>query len=335
MRNTIKKLKIFVLCILCLIGTTGCRGVISKDSDKITVVCTVFSAYDWAREIVGDSEHVEVRLLVDSGVDLHSYQPSTADVLTISTCDLFIYVGGESDAWVEDVLAQAENEDMIVINLLETLGDAASEEELVEGMQGEDEGDHGYEDSTEENADKEYDEHVWLSLRNAEFFCDNIEEALETLDKDNRQTYQQNVIAYKEQLKDLDQEYQTTLASSTYNTILFGDRFPFRYLVDDYGISYYAAFVGCSAETEASFETIAFLSGKLDELNLPVVFVVENSDTALAETIVENTKDKTQKILEINSLQSVTRKQIEEGATYLGLMRNNLYVLAEAMGCMQ
>ena len=211
----------------------------------------------------------------------------------------------------------------------ETLGDQVKEEELVEGMQEED--GHTHEEEHTHDDDLEYDEHVWLSLKNASLFCDTIASSLADVDPEHSRLYQQNAEAYEEKLAALDQEYQTSVEKSQSKTLLFADRFPFRYLIDDYNLTYYAAFAGCSAETDASFETITFLAGKLDELNLPAVLTIENSDQKVAKAVIENTNTKDQKILTLNSMQSVTTKDVEEGTTYLSIMENNLQILKEAL----
>ena len=292
------------------------------NSESIQVVTTIFPEYDWVMHVLGDNPaEMEVSLLLDNGVDLHSYQPTTEDVLKISTCDLFIYVGGESDAWVDDTLREAANPDMVLINLIDVLGDAVKEEETVEGMQEEE----------EEEETPAWDEHVWLSLKNTSIFVDQISAALQMADPDHAEVYKKNAQSYAKQLQTLDETYQTTVASASHHTLLFGDRFPFRYLVDDYGLDYYAAFVGCSAETEASFETITFLSQKVDELQLPAVMTIDGSDGQIAETIVANTQTKDQPILVLDSMQSATAKQIADGKTYLSVMEDNLEVLRKAL----
>ncbi len=313
-----------------------------NDSKQLQIVTTIFPEYDWVMNVLGDeADHAEVTMLLDNGVDLHSYQPSAEDILKISTCDMFIYVGGESDKWVDKALGEAVNEDMVVINLMDVLGDRVEEEEVVEGMQ---EGDHHHdheedadhdheEDADHDHAEEvEYDEHVWLSLRNAEVLTDSIAAALEEIDPDNADTYKAKAEAYAEQLEALDAEYEKAVADASVTTLLFGDRFPFRYLVDDYGLSYYAAFVGCSAETEASFETIMFLAQKVDELSLDVVMTIDGSDQKIAQTIVQSTKDRDQKILTLDSMQSVTSDDVAEGITYLSIMEDDLTVLKEALG---
>ena len=310
----------------------------TSDETTLSVVTTIFPEYDWVREILGDkADNAEVTMLLDNGVDLHSYQPTADDIIKISDCDLFIYVGGESDGWVEDALKEATNKDMKVINLLEVLGDSVKEEETVEGMQEED---HDYEDADEHDdaeehdheEEAEYDEHVWLSLRNAETLCDAISSALQQIDPDNKDAYAANTSAYIKKLSAIDADYQATVDAATYKTVLFGDRFPVRYMVDDYGLSYYAAFVGCSAETEASFETISFLAGKVDELNLPCVLTIEGAQHKIAETIVENTSTKNQAILTMDSMQATTSEDVKNGATYLSIMEQNLSLLKEALG---
>ena len=296
--------------------------------EKIRIVTTIFPEYDWVREILGDkADSAEITMLLDNGVDLHSYQPTADDLIKLSDCDLFVYVGGESDGWVDDALKNATNKNRKVINLLEILGDSVKEEETVEGMQEEEE-DHEEKDHEE----KEYDEHVWLSLKNAQTLVGAISAALQELDPDNKDTYAANADAYGQKLSALDAEYQKAVSAGTYKTLLFGDRFPFRYLVDDYGLSYYAAFAGCSAESEASFETLSFLARKVDEGKLPCVLTIEGKNHKIAETIVQNTAGKNQKILTMDSMQSTTSQDVANGTTYLSLMAKNLDVLKEALG---
>lgn len=254
-------------------------------------------------------------------------------MLKIAECDLFIYVGGESDEWVDGALKNATNKNMKVINLLDVLGNSVKAEEVVEGMQ---ETEHDHEDDGAEEHDHEeeaeYDEHVWLSLKNAKTLVGAISDALQELDPDSKDIYAANADAYGKKLSALDAEYQKAVSAGTYKTVLFGDRFPFRYLVDDYGLSYYAAFVGCSAETEASFETVSFLAKKVDELKLPCVLTIEGAQHKIAETIVQNTAEKNQKILTMDSMQSTTSQDVASGTTYLSVMEKNLSVLKEALG---
>ena len=477
-----------------------------SDSNKLSVVTTIFPEYDWVKEILGDkAESTDLTMLLDNGVDLHSYQPTADDIVKISDCDLFIYVGGESDKWVDDALKEATNKDMKVIDLLEVLGDSVKTEETVEGMQETEhahdhskevstfedhevqdrslsdwagswqsaypfaldgtlddafaamaeegemtadeyktyyqngyktditnidiEGDHiafTYEDGKKVGSDYKYigyyiqnwstgtkaamyrfeavdrtsgapvciefndhmiesaaaehfhirmsnesfdaivdpekswptffpadmtgedlcehmeghghdhgeekDEHVWLSLKNAKTLVGAIADALQELDPDNKDTYAANASAYIEELSALDGAYQSAVDGAARKTVLFGDRFPFRYLVDDYGLRYYAAFAGCSAESEASFETVSFLAKKVDELGLPCVLTIEDKNHKLAETIVRNTAGKNQKVLTMDSMQSTPSEDVANGTTYLSVMEQNLSVLKEALG---
>ena len=341
---------------------SGCTRNTSNNEGKINVICTIFPQYDWVRQILGDKANgVNLTLLLNNRIDLHNFQPSVDDIVKISTCDLFIYVGGESDKWVDDALKQATNKNMVVINLLETLGEFAKTEEIIDGMEADDHGldeddeyheedydkheedydkhedddDHDH-DKDAEDRETDYDEHIWLSLRNAQVFCAVIAGALTSLDSGNAETYQRNLTVYTDKLSVLDSAYQAAVSAPSTSapavrTLLFGDRFPFRYLVDDYGLDYYAAFVGCSAETEASFDTIIFLAGKLDELGLKNVMVTESSDKKIAETIIREAKGSNQQILVLDAMQSVSKTDISNGATYLSIMESNLDVLKEAL----
>jgi len=315
---------------------TGC-GASEKPTaqgDKLKIVTTIFPEYDWTREILGDqSERAEVTMLLDNGVDLHSYQPTADDLIKIAECDLFIYVGGESDGWVESALASTSNPDRAVINLIDTLGDSVKLEEVVEGMQ-ETEHDHEEDEDHAHDVDEqeaETDEHVWLSLGNAQAVCQKIAEKLGEIDPEHEQAYTPNALAYIDQLAALDAKYQAAVDAANNKTLVFGDRFPFRYLTEDYGLDYYAAFVGCSAETEASFETIRFLAEKTDALGLSHVLTIENPNHKIAETVVANTSGKNQQVLSMDSMQSVTSKDVAAGATYLSIMEHNLDVLTQAL----
>ncbi|MBP3266004.1 MAG: zinc ABC transporter substrate-binding protein [Lachnospiraceae bacterium] len=345
-----KKMLTKIAAVLCAaVMLTACAGqgsgsAPSSGSDKLSIVTTIFPEYDWVMQILGDKAgDAEVTMLLDNGVDLHSYQPVASDILKISDCDIFIYVGGESDGWVDDALKESVNPDMIVINLLEVLGDDVKEEEVVEGMQEEDEHDHDHHDEDgdhdededhdhdHEEEEVEYDEHVWLSLRNASVLCDAITDGLAKADPDNASVYQANNDAYKAQLSALDEQYKEAVAGAAFDTVLFGDRFPFRYLTDDYNLDYYAAFVGCSAETEASFETVVFLANKIDELGLGAILTIENSDGKIAQTIRDNTADKNQEIYALDSMQATTSADVKNGVTYLSVMTSNLEVLKQAL----
>lgn len=331
-----KKITALLLALFVLVGAlAGCgKQNDTNKTDKLSIVTTIFPEYDWVREILGDkADNAEITMLLDNGVDLHSYQPTADDIVKISDCDLFIYVGGESDGWVEDALRNAANRNMKVINLLEILGDSVKTEEIVEGMQEEHEHEdaHAHDDAEEHEHEEEADEHVWLSLKNAKMLVRVISKALQELDPDNKDIYAANADAYVKKLSALDAEYQAAVDAASNKTILFGDRFPFRYLVDDYGLRYYAAFVGCSAETEAGFETISFLAKRVDEWKLPCVLTIEGAQHKIAETVVRNTTTKNQKVLTMDSMQSTTTQDVKNGTTYLSVMEKNLSVLKEAL----
>lgn len=321
-----KIVSVLLAALLAALGLTACGtsdAAGEQDGETIQIVTTVFPIYDWTVELLGDGQtDAEVTLLLDSGVDLHSYQPTADDIIKISTCDLFVYVGGESEDWVEDALAERSNEDMVVVNLMDVLGEALKEEETVEGMQSEEE---------EGEGETEYDEHIWLSLKNAQTLCQYISDRLCEIDPENSAGYQENTAAYLEQLDGLDGAYQTAVSTADRSTLLFADRFPFRYLCDDYGLSYYAAFSGCSAETEASFETVVFLADKVDELGLSSILTIDGSDQKIAQTILSTAQTEDVQILTLDSMQSTTLEDAENGVSYLSIMEDNLTALTQAL----
>ncbi|MBR2523747.1 MAG: zinc ABC transporter substrate-binding protein [Clostridiales bacterium] len=320
-----KRLAAFTLAFIMLAGAcAGCR-VPGQDNGSKKIVTTIFPEYDWVREILGDNPAgIELTMLLDSGTDLHSYQPTVDDLVSISTCDMFVYVGGESDGWVDDALKDKTNQDMIVIDLLEELGDRVVEEEEVEGMEHEHDHDH-------EEEEAEYDEHVWLSLRNASSLCESIATGIKAMDPDNASVYDANLAAYKDKLAALDEMYTQAVESGTKDTLVFGDRFPFRYLVDDYGINYYAAFSGCSAESEASFETVVFLAGKADELGVDYILKIESGDGRIAQSIIDNSSNTGRQILTLDSIQQVTSSDVDAGVTYYSIMEKNLETVRQAL----
>lgn len=303
----------------------------SEETKKLSIVTTIFPAYDWVKQVVGDNKNVDISFLIDKGVDLHSYQASAADIAKITDSDLFVYVGGDSDDWAEDIIK--ENPNLNYINMVDSIGEAALAEELVEGMQDEEEHDneseeHANEEGEHEEGEEEIDEHVWLSIKNAETIVSAIEAKLAEIDPDNKAEYEKNANDYLAKLDELDKEYKYTLSSIQNKTIIVGDRFPFRYLVNEYGIKYYAAFKGCDAGSEASFETVKFLANKMDELNMSDIFIIDGSKGDLAKTIVDNTKDKNAKVLVLDSMQST---KSSDNASYLDIMKKNLEVLKEVL----
>ena len=308
---------ILQLILLCLAGDL-CLGDEAPEGKKLRVVATIFPLMDWTTNLA-EGSGAEVVFLQNTGADLHSFQASAQDIMTISSCDLFIYVGGESDSWTEGMLNTEGGP--VTLNLMEAIKDHVLAEQTVEGMQ----------EDEEEEEEGGYDEHIWLSLVNADACCRAIADTLCELDPADEKIYRDNCEKYCEELEKLNSEYSESIAASPLKTVMFADRFPFLYMMHDYGLEYYAAFNGCSAETEASFETVTFLIEKADELELPAVLVLEGSDQKLAGTIVDNTKNKDTAVLEINAMQTVTGSDADAGMTYLSVMEDNLEVLLKAL----
>lgn len=326
--NCKKKLLCFIIISImsCVFG--ACSGT-EKETGKINVVCISFPEYDWARQVIGEkNDKVNLTLIVDNGMDIHNYQPSAEDMIEIADRDLLIYNGGQSESWVEEAVKTGKETQ--VINMMELLGENVMEEEIVEGME---ETEHEHEEGREEEhaqEETEYDEHVWLSVKSAVKVVEEIQKAITSLDSENAASYEENASAYISKLQALDRKYEETVKASKHTMVLFGDRFPFRYLTEDYGITYYAAFPGCSAETEASFETIVFLAEKVKENNLPCILTIDGSDKSIAESVKSNAGNSKVKILTLNSLQSVSKEKLE-GTAYLSVMEENLEVLKEAL----
>lgn len=288
----------------------------ADDSGKLNVVCSIFPQYDFIKTIAGDA--VNLTLLLDSKTDLHSYTPTADDIMMISKADLFINIGGESDDWAEDVLSSAANNKLKVVSLLNLVD--AVEEETLPGM--EEEGEEHEEEGPE------YDEHVWTSLKNVIKIIPALTDVLCELDSGNTALYQANSSAYLAQLQTLETKYSDTIGKAARKTLLFADRFPFRYLADDYDLTCYAAFSGCSAETEASFETMTFLVDTVKQQNLPFVLMIDGSDGSVAETV---SRQSGAEIRTLNSCQSVSPDDIAAGASYLTIMEDNLSVLSEVL----
>lgn len=320
-----KKLLAIVIVLCCVFSMVAVLSACEKDdwnNGNLKVVTTIFPEYDWTLNVLGDyAENVNIRNLLNSGVDMHSYQATFRDTMYIATCDLLIYVGGESDDWVEDALKQATNKSMIVIKLLDVIDDALDE---AGGIEGEDEHEHDHDHES-------FDEHVWMSLRRAEIAVNAITDALAKLVPDNAQDFTQNAASYCQQLDELDAEYQQVVDSTATKTLVVADRFPFVYLFDDYGLSYYAAFSGCSAATDPSPNTISELIKKLNELNAKVIITTESSDGEIARSIKNQSQNKNQKIIKLDSMQSVGASDRDKGTTYLSIMESNRDALREAL----
>ena len=341
------KNKKFILCVLIiglLLATNACTGKdsITKDQAKLNIVTNIFPTYDWVREITNGAD-VNISYLTDTGVSLHNYEPSAEDIKKIKDSDLFVYLGSHSDKWAEKILS--ENPDLKVIKLIDVLEDRILEEELKEGMEDHhdhdhdehnhdhnDEHDHDHDHDHDEHDEHDHhheDEHIWLSIKNAQEICKAISEKLSEIDSNNKFLYEKNLNNYLQKLNELDNEYAKEINSSKDKTLIFADRFPFRYLTEDYDLDYYAAFTGCSADAEASFDTIVFLVKKLDELNIKSVFTLTDSDGKIANTIIENSK-KDIKTLKLNSMESVNKDEAKE-STYIGYMEDNLKSILEGL----
>lgn len=297
-----------------LLSGCGAAGE-TAEKDGISVVATIFAPCDFARQIAGDK--ASVTMLLPPGSEAHSYEPSPKDIIAIQNCDVFIYVGGESDAWVADVLSSV-GEGVRTVTLIDCV--EVVEEEQVEGMEA---------DAAKAEAEgPEYDEHVWTSPRNAGLICDRICEALCAADPENAGTYQTNRDSYKTQLDELDAAFAEVVADGVRSTVVFADRFPLRYFADAYGLSYFAAYPGCADDAEPSAATVAFLIDKVKDENIPVVFHIELSNEELADTVCEATG--AEKRL-FSACHNVTKAQFDSGVTYLALMWDNVDALREAL----
>lgn len=319
MKKRVKAIILAVcLAVVCACGFSACNG--DYDDGEITVVTTVFPLYDWTSELLDGVDGVGVEWLLDSGVDVHSYQPTVDDMVKIKNADLFLFVGGESEAWVDDVLEG--NRTTRKLGMLDLLGDLT----IKEGHLG---SNHEHEEG--EDHDHAVDEHAWLSVRRAKMTCKGIANRLADLIPSQADKINANYEAYMDKLDALDQKYDSELGKISNKTVVFGDRFPFAYLFSDYGIAWDAAFSGCSAESEASFETIARLASSLDEHGLNFVLKIDGSTHKIAESVIAASKNKDAQTLTLNSLQSVKRSDLGK-VSYLSVMESNLTVLLTAMG---
>lgn len=324
MQKNVVTIAVLILFCSCILSGCATDTTVFKDDNRYHIVCTTFPQYDWVANLIcGNEENVSLTLLMDKGGDLHNFQPSVLDIARVSKCDMFIYVGGESDSWVKDALKEAVNPDMRVINMMEVIGERLVEEEHV---------DRSSEHDEQEHEEQEYDEHVWLSIKNAAFIVEEITTELISMDNRNVDLYQRNCDRYTAALRALDLQFAKAIENAKKDMLLFADRFPFRYFVEDYGLNYYAAFNGCSAETEASFGTVAFLINKLEELELDFVIVLDGSDDRLAQVIIENTQSGQQQVCVLNSMQSVSRKEVKKGVHYLNIMEENLNMIRKLLG---
>ena len=314
----IVKLIIIIFIITSMINVTGCNK--NNKSNKIEIITTNYPEYDFVRAITKNSNNITVRLLLKPGTDIHDFEPTPRDIIDIKKSNMFIYVGGESDDWINNILNDIKLEKTKVIKLMDIVD--LKEEELVEGMESEEE------EEEEEEEETEYDEHVWTSPVNATKIIDKISKEIIELDSDNKELYEKNTKEYVEKINEIDSEIRNVVNNSKRKEIIVGDRFPLRYFVDEYNIKYYAAFLGCSEQNEASAKTISFLIDKVKEDKIPVIFHIELSDKKIAKTISDATGSK---VLEFNSAHNISQKDFDKGITYVDIMKNNVEVLKEAL----
>lgn len=318
--------------LLLLAGCGSSETPSSGDDSRIHAVTTIFPQYDFLRQIGG--EHLDVTMLLKPGAESHSFEPTPADMITVSESDLFVYVGGDSDAWVDTILESVDTSEKEIVTLMdcvETVAEEESEGMETHGHAHDHEAEEDEADSEAEHADDshaEQDEHVWTSPRNAVLIVEKLCEALIRIDPEHAADYRENTQNYLKQLQALDGEFQETVDHAERRTIVLGERFPFRYLADAYGLDYYAAFPGCSSESEASAKTVAFLINKVKEEQIPVVFTIELSNDKMTDSICDATGAK--KLL-LHSCHNVTAEDFEQGVTYLELMEHNVQVLKEAL----
>lgn len=308
-----RKIISFILCFAMLIVLCACSDAETEDrSEGLSIVTTLFPAYDFAREIAGENN--TVTLLVPPGSEAHSFEPTPKDIVTIEKCDLLICNGGESEAWLDEILDGLDNE-IRVISMLDCVN--ALTEEIKDGMQ------------TKEEGGEEYDEHVWTSPLNAALISEEICKALCEISPENAESFNDNCNAYCAQLYELDEEFRTVAEAARFDTLVFADRFPVRYFVEEYGLDYFAAFPGCADDAEPSAKTVAFLIDRVREYNIPAVLYIEFSNEKMADIICEDTGCR--KLL-FHSCHNVSAEDIKNGVSYLELMRSNLVSVKEALG---
>lgn len=330
--KTIKYVWVLLVVTVLFCSVTGCT-VLGREpayqNARVHIVTTVFPPYDFARNITSDMEDIYIQQLLRPGMESHTYDPTPADILAVQHCDLFIYTGGESDAWVDTLLEAADNSGMQVLRMMDCV--ETLEEESVEGMSAghshahhEDEAEHAHEDHDE----IEYDEHVWTAPSCAEKITEAITDVLCEMDAPSAGLYRQNCQQYIEQLTALDAYFDEIVHSGARSTVVFGDRFPMRYLCDAYGLSYRAAFPGCAEESEPSAATMIYLIEKVKSEQIPVIFTIEMSNGKIAAAIAEETGAE---ISVMHSCHNRTAKEAAEDATYLSLMYQNADALKLAL----
>ena len=322
MKKISKILLVFVVAVFSIVSLTGCNK--NKDNEnKLTIVTTNFPSYDFARAVVKDNKDVELKMLLKPGAESHDFEPTPQDIIDIKNSDLFIYTGGESDEWISDILDDIDTDKTKVIKMMDLVD--ALEEEIVEGMEDEE---HEEEEEHHDEEEVEYDEHVWTSPVNAIKIVNALKGEVVSIDNDNKKVYEDSAKEYTDKLEKIDNEFKDIVKNAKRKEIIFGDRFPLRYFASEYNLKYYAAFPGCSAQTEASAKTISYLVDKVKEDKIPVVFHIELSNGKIAEAI---SKETGAKVLEFNTAHNISQKDFDAGVTYVDIMEENTKVLKEAL----
>ncbi len=318
-----------LLLALLLPAFTACVGY-KEDGENVKkkIVCTLFPEYDWICNIVGESNAFDISLLISNGADIHSYEPTAADIITLSECDMLIYTGGDASEWIEDALALSGNNDIILLDMGKLDGVTLHE------ISSSSEHGHDHTHSSHEGHDHEgFDEHIWLSLKNASVITLALAESLAMLDARNAELYRKNASEYTAELTAADTDFTAFLASlgEDEHFVLFADRFPFVYLLYDYGISYKAPFDGCSTDANADFATVLSLIKEADSRSCSHIFVTESGTYDLARTVASSVKRGDIEILTLHSMQNVGASDIKSGFNYLDTMKNNLEILKKAI----
>ncbi len=333
----LKKILILIFSISLLILFISCSNVNNKKNDgKIKVVTTIFPIYDFTKNIAGDN--VNLQMIIKPGIEIHSFNSTPADIIDIQNADVFIYIGGESEAWAEKIISSMDTNGKKIVKLMDYV--TVLDEEIVEGMEHDAEHDHEEEANHQEHAAEDehvneahthegvYDEHIWTAPKNAVLMVNAITKTLSEIDADNADLYKSNADKYNQELALLDNEIREAVNSSKRKNIVFGDRFPFRYLADEYNLEYRAPFTGCSSQMDASPKTIAYLINYIKDNNIPYLYYIELSNEKIANTLAEQTGVSK---LKLHSVQNVSKEEFDSGATYLSIMRDNLESLKKGL----
>ena len=312
-----KRIITIILILLVSFIITGCNK--NEDNNKISIIATNYPSYEFARAVVNNNSNIEVKMLLKPGSESHTYEPTPKDIKLIENSKMFIYVGGESDTWVDDILSSIDTSDKKIVRLIDLV--ETKSEELKEGME-------SVEDEEDEIDEEEIDEHVWTSPINAIKIVRKLNEYIDELSIKDKEELDSNASNYINELESIDKEIRSVISSSKRKEIIIGDRFPLRYFADEYSLDYYAAFPGCSEQTEASSKTLSFLINKVKEDNIPVILKMELSNSNIANTIASETNTK---VLEFNSAHNIKESDFNKGITYIDIMKENIKVLKEAL----